>query len=72
MDMGQSLTIARTRAIETAANVVDLNAFRLKKQNACKASQETSAPIVPSKLDSLISELSEVVKEGERKFLATL
>ena len=68
MDMGQTTV----RATETATNVVDLNAFRLRKQNSCSAKQEELASTIPNQLDTLISKLAEVVKKGERKFLATL
>ncbi|MBI2520712.1 MAG: hypothetical protein HYV97_09850 [Bdellovibrio sp.] len=60
------------KAKETATNVVDLNAYRLQKQKLNSVKQESLSSNVPNEIHSIISELSEVVKEGERKFQATL
>ena len=71
MDMGHTIG----KASKTATNVVDLSAYRLQKQNSNPANatkMEQSRASVPNEIHSIIFELSQVVKEGERKFLATL
>ncbi|HAZ12214.1 MAG: hypothetical protein A2X86_03165 [Bdellovibrionales bacterium GWA2_49_15] len=68
MDMGHTLG----KASLSATNVVDLSAYRLQKQKDNSAKQESLSANVPNEIHSIISELSEVVKEGERKFKATL